>query len=106
MDVPVQDGDRIPEHLVVDPSQAVAGARALHRLADQREVEEELLPPFPVEIGQVVDGRIVGEEQRIPGEMLRVADDGETAAHPRHHKRVLAAVRRADAVVPPVAGHG
>jgi hypothetical protein len=65
VDVSVQDRLRVAQDLVVDPAQAVVAARALHRLADQGEVEEELRPPLPVEVGQVVDGRVVGEEQRV-----------------------------------------
>jgi hypothetical protein len=98
--------DGIAEHLVVDPAQAVALTSALHRLAEQRQVEQELAATLPVEIGEVVHRRVVREKQRIAGQVLRVADDGEAASHPRHHKRVLAAMRRADPVVTPVGRHG
>jgi hypothetical protein len=105
MDVSVQDRLRVAEHLVVDPAQAVLTARALHRLADQGQVEEELLAALPVEVGQVVHGRVVGEEQRVARQVLGVADDREAAPHRRHDERVLAAKRRADPIVAPVARH-
>jgi len=53
----------------------------------------------------VVDGLIVGQKERVARQVLRVADHGEAGAHPRHHQRVLAAKRRADPVVTPVACH-
>jgi len=54
----------------------------------------------------VVDGRIVRQEQRVAGQVLGIADHGEAAPHARHDERILAAKRRADPVITPVACHG
>jgi hypothetical protein len=105
MNVSVQYRDRVAEHLVVDPAQPIASAGALQCLAHQRQVEQEPLATLPVEVGEVIHGPIVGEEHRVAWQMLSVADHGEAAAHPRHHKRVLAPERGADPIVTPVTRH-
>src|SRR5215208_3362833 len=62
MDVSVQDRLGVAKHLIVDPPKTAVPTRALNGLAEQREVEEELLAALPVQVGEVVDGRVVGEE--------------------------------------------
>jgi hypothetical protein len=59
VNVPVEDRQRVTEDLVVDPAYPERAAATLDRLAQQREVEQELGTTRPIEIGEMVDGRIV-----------------------------------------------
>jgi hypothetical protein len=72
--------------------------RQLDGLAEQREIEEELLAPTQVEVGEVAHGWVVRQQQGVAGEVLGVADDGESAAHASHDERILASKCLADAV--------
>ena len=55
----VQDVHPVAEHLVVHSPQPVWTAGFFHRLAKQRDVEEKRLSALPLEVGQVVGGRVV-----------------------------------------------
>ena len=47
----------------------------------------------------MIDLEVVGQQQRVAREELRVADHREPAAHPGHELRVLTAKRGGDRVV-------
>jgi hypothetical protein len=65
MDVPVEYMQAFAEHLVVDAAETAWPTGLLNSLAEQRQVEEEGLAAFPVEVGQMVDGWIVDQQQRV-----------------------------------------
>src|SRR3954451_2538332 len=79
VDMPMQYGDGVAQDFVVDPAESVFSTGVLHSLSEERQVEQERRSPLPVEVGQVVHGWVVCEQQRVTGQVLRVADDGEAA---------------------------
>ena len=54
VDMSVKPLHRVAEHLVVDAPKVVIAARALDRLAKERQVEQERCAANPVQISQVV----------------------------------------------------
>jgi hypothetical protein len=59
MDVTVENVHRIPEHLIVDASEAVQAADLFDCFTEKRTVEEEACSLVTGQIGQMVDRSVI-----------------------------------------------
>ncbi|GAA3091995.1 hypothetical protein GCM10020254_41300 [Streptomyces goshikiensis] len=100
----VEVGVGVAQDLDVDPPEGRVEARAgaLDGLGEPFRVGEVREPARPGQVREPGDGGVVGQEDRVPGQELPVADRGESRVEAAYDGGVLAPVRAADAVAAPV----
>jgi hypothetical protein len=78
----------------------------LDRLAEERQIEQEVDAPRPRQVSEVIDPALGMQEQAVAGQVLGVADHRPTRPQAGKYRRVLAALRGAAAIAAPSAHLG
>lgn len=94
----------VAEYLEVDPAERAVdgGARTLDGGREQVGVRQELHTRSTRHRRQRRDGRVLAQEDAVAREELHVAHHREPARQFSEHRRVLAPMRCADAIISPV----
>lgn len=104
VNVAVQLVVAVAEHFVVDAleGRVELDAGRLHGFPEQRQVVQERGPCLAGQLGELVDPRVLLEQDAVAGQVLGVADHRPAGPQARQHGGVVAALRRADPVVSPI----
>lgn len=78
----------------------------MDRLAEKRQIEQEVDAPRPGQVGEVIDAPLGVQEQAVTRQMLGIAEHRPTRPQAGKYRRVLAALRGADAIAAPSAHLG